>query len=130
MERVEVITGRRRRRRWSWTDKERIVAEASAPGVCASEVARRYDMQPQQLFQWRREFRERQGAHGADRFAAVRLISGHDAGREHEPEQAEPDERQSAGTVEIRLDQGRVLRVRETISPQALMRLVAAVERA
>ncbi|MBK1671503.1 hypothetical protein CKO28_26240 [Rhodovibrio sodomensis] len=130
MERVEVITGRRRRRRWSWADKQRIVAEASMPGVCASAVARRYDMQPQQLFQWRREVRESQGVHGTDRFAAVRLIAGHDAGRAHEPEHAAPDERQSAGTVEIRLDNGRVLRVLETIAPAALMRLVAAVEQA
>jgi transposase len=130
MERVEVITGHRRRRRWSWEDKARIVAEASAPGVCASEVARRYDMQPQQLFQWRRELRESQGAHGTERFAAVRLIAGHDPGRQHEPGRAERDDRQAAGTAEIRLDNGRVLRVRETIAPAALTRLIAAIEQA
>lgn len=130
MERVEVITGRRRRRRWSWEDKERIVAEASAPGVCASAVARRYDLQPQQLFQWRREIRESRGAHGDGRFAAVRLIAGPGAGRQPEPKRSDPSGHQPDSMAEIRLDNGRVLRVRETIAPEVLMRLVGAVERA
>ena len=129
MERVEVITGRRRRRRWSWADKERIVAEASAPGVCASAVARDYDMQPQQLFQWRRELRERRAEVGGARFAAVRLAAGVGSETEHEPRQVGGGER-GEETVEIRLDNGRALRVRETIAPAALMRLVAAVEQA
>jgi transposase len=46
-----------RRRRWSVAEKGRIVAESFARGVKASDVARRYDMSPQQLFQWRRQAR-------------------------------------------------------------------------
>ena len=130
MERVELISGRRRHRRWSWEDKARIVAEASAPGVCASEVARHYDMQPQQLFQWRRELREGQVAPGGEGFAAVQLIAGRGAGQQQEHEPGERDQRQHAGTVEIRLNNGRVLRVQETIAPETLMRFIAAVERA
>ena len=86
-------------------------------------------MQPQQLFQWRREVRERQGGYGADRFAAVRLVAGDTAGRHHEPEQAETDDRRSASWVEIRLDNGRVLRVRETIAPAALMTICRQLTR-
>jgi transposase len=130
MERVELISGRRRRRRWSWEDKARIVAEASAPGVCASEVARRYDMQPQQLFQWRRDLRQGRAAPGGEGFAAVRLIADRRSDQQQAPEAAELDHPQPAATAEIRLDNGRVLRVRETIRPEALMRLIAAVERA
>ena len=37
---VEVITSVQRRRRWSWAEKERIVAAALEPGAVASEVAR------------------------------------------------------------------------------------------
>jgi len=54
--RVEVSSGRRRR--WSAADKGRIVAESFERGVRASDVARRHDISPQQLFQWRRQARE------------------------------------------------------------------------
>ncbi len=46
-----------RRRQWSEDDKGRIVAESFERGVKASEVARRHDLSPQQLFQWRRQAR-------------------------------------------------------------------------
>ncbi len=52
--RVEVLTGPVRRRRWSTAEKERIVEEALAPGARVSEVARRWQVCPQQVFGWRR----------------------------------------------------------------------------
>lgn len=55
--RVEVITGPDRRRDWPDAQKIAIVAEALAPGVNVSEVARRHDMNPQQLFGWRKRWR-------------------------------------------------------------------------
>ncbi len=54
---MEVLTGVGGRRRWSADDKARIVEETLAPGVRVSEVARRHDIRPQQLFGWRREMR-------------------------------------------------------------------------
>src|SRR5258708_14023425 len=53
--RIELITGTGRRRRWSDTDKARIVVESLRPGANVSEVARRHGLSPQQLFGWRRE---------------------------------------------------------------------------
>ena len=55
--RVEVLTGPGRRRKWSDDDKARIVAEAAQPGVVVSEVARRWQVTPQQVFDWRRQAR-------------------------------------------------------------------------
>jgi transposase len=52
--RIEVITGTGRRRRFSESEKARIVAETLEPGVVVSEIARRHDLTPQQLFGWRR----------------------------------------------------------------------------
>src|SRR5207342_3646184 len=55
--RVEVLTGRERRRKWPDEVKIAIVAEALVKGVVVSEVARRHDIAPSQLFGWMRRFR-------------------------------------------------------------------------
>jgi transposase len=55
--RIEVISGAERRRDWPDGRKIAIVAESLAPGVNASEIARRHDINPQQLFGWRKKFR-------------------------------------------------------------------------
>ncbi len=52
--RIEVLTGPGRRRRWSEDDKARIVAETAQPGAVVTEVARRWQVTPQQVFDWRR----------------------------------------------------------------------------
>jgi transposase len=56
--RVEVLTGPERRRKWSDETKIAIVAEALADGVVISDVARRHDITPSQLFGWMRQFRD------------------------------------------------------------------------
>ena len=53
--RIEVLTGPGRRRRWSADEKARAVAETLRPGAKVSEVARRWQICPQQLFGWRRQ---------------------------------------------------------------------------
>jgi transposase len=58
VQRLEVITGTGRRRRFSDAYKARIVEETLAPGAVVSEVARRHGLTPQQLFGWRRQARE------------------------------------------------------------------------
>ena len=55
--RVEVLTGPGRRRRWSVEAKGRIVAETLQPGTSVTEVARRWQVCPQQVWGWRREAR-------------------------------------------------------------------------
>ena len=55
--RVEILTGPGRRRRWSTEEKARIVAETLEPGARVADVARRWQLCPQQVFGWRREAR-------------------------------------------------------------------------
>jgi transposase-like protein len=55
--RIEVLTGPVRRRKWSQDDKARIVAEATQPGMVVSQIARRWQVTPQQVFDWRRQAR-------------------------------------------------------------------------
>ena len=56
-QRVEVITGRRRRRDWSDAEKARILAESAEPEVNISEVARRNGVSRGLLNVWRRKAR-------------------------------------------------------------------------
>ncbi len=55
MAQVEVISGVERRRRWSADQKRVVVAAAFAPGAVVSEVARRADVRPGQIYRWRRD---------------------------------------------------------------------------
>jgi len=57
MARVEVITGPERRRRWSAEQKRAIVTESLTPGAVVTEIARRADICPGQIYRWRREIR-------------------------------------------------------------------------
>jgi transposase len=56
--RMEVLSGPERRRKWSDETKIAVVAEALADGVVVSDVARRHDISPSQLFGWMRQFRD------------------------------------------------------------------------
>lgn len=49
------------RRRWSEAEKRRIVAESYQPGVSVLLVARRNDVNANQMFTWRRRYREQGG---------------------------------------------------------------------
>ena len=52
--RVEVITSVQRRRRWTASEKVRMVEETFEPGMTVSLVARQHGVAPNQLFTWRR----------------------------------------------------------------------------
>lgn len=82
IQRIEVLTGPDRRRRWSTEDKERIVAESYSGHDSVSRIARRHGLLPQQLFTWRREARR---TAVAPAFAAVAL-----APREADPPDTKP----------------------------------------
>jgi len=54
IERIEVVTGIERRRRWSLSEKLKAVEESGAPGMTVSYVARKYGISPSLLFRWRK----------------------------------------------------------------------------
>jgi transposase len=60
MTEYKIITSVERKRRWSLEDKRQIIEETYIPGASVSQVARKYDIYPSQLFYWRR--RMEQGA--------------------------------------------------------------------
>ena len=67
----------RRRRRWSEAQKRQIVAETHEAGVSVPMVAQRYNLNANQVFRWRRLFREPERASGTGRYvpcgAAINL---------------------------------------------------------
>lgn len=71
--RIGVFTGPECRRDWPDERKIAIVAETLAQGVNISEIARRHEINPQQLFGWRKRFRPQAEAllASADRPAAL-----------------------------------------------------------
>jgi transposase len=94
MSRVEIMSGPERRRRWSEDQKRAIVAEAFAAGASVSEVARRADVVPGQIYRWRHEL-----GTAAKGFAAVMVAPS-------------PGERSGLDTPTIEIDFGGDIRVR------------------
>src|ERR1700677_5111751 len=58
-QRIEVITGAERRRRWSWEQKQAIVAESVAPRASPTAIARKYGLNTDQLYTWRHQILRR-----------------------------------------------------------------------
>jgi len=54
MTEFKIITSTERRRKWSVGEKRQIIEETYQLGSSVSQVARKYDITPSQLFYWRR----------------------------------------------------------------------------
>ena len=118
MARVEVITGRERRRRWSEEEKRGIVAASLMPGAVVSEVARRADVRASQIYRWRQEL-----GGVADGFAQV-LIGP--------PETGVPGpDGQACGEPSIEVEfAGRVrMRIPAAISPELASAVIRSLRR-
>ena len=124
----------RRRRRWSDAQKRQIVAETHEPGVSVPMVAQRYNLNANQIFKWRRLFREPARDAGVSRFVPV-VVEGA-AGREPDaatmspPSESVVAEGQPAtGRMEIVLPCDRRVIVDRTVDGPALSRVIAVLER-
>ena len=125
MYRAEVITVERRRR-WSETDKQQIVAETLVPGASISAVARRYGLHPSQVFAWRKAVREEGLAAATGSVAAdYGFMSVMVAGGSPLP----PTGSLACGRMEIVLISGRRIVVDAGVDAAALARVVNVLER-
>ena len=123
----------RRRRRWSDAQKRQIVAETHEPGVSVPMVAQRYNLNANQIFRWRRLFREAERAGVAGRFVPVVVegVPGHeaDAATMRPPSEGVVSEgAPAAGRMEIVLSGGRRVIVDHTVDGAALSRVIAVLE--
>ncbi|GAB7535782.1 hypothetical protein BGC_19980 [Burkholderia sp. 3C] len=55
---MDVLTGPERRRRWTAEQKLAPVRESFEPGKSVSMVARQHDVNPNQLFHWRKLYQD------------------------------------------------------------------------
>ncbi|POD91398.1 transposase [Pectobacterium odoriferum] len=58
VQRIEVITGEQKRRRYTAEEKSRFVALSMQPGYSVSLVAQQYGITPSLLFKWKRLMNE------------------------------------------------------------------------
>lgn len=130
---VEVITGRERRRRWSTSEKLRLVAETQEPGTTIGAVAARHGVCQSLLFTWRRQVREGvltavetsvfMPLHMIDSAPTATLAPPRPAARPSPPARpAAP-----SGLIEIELGNGRQVRVGSDVNLAALRRVLAAL---
>ena len=112
---VEVITSVERRRRWSSSEKERLVAASLEPGAAVSALAREAGLHPTQLYRWRRQLCAPQEA--APGFAPVQVIS----------EPVAPGLPAAVGMIEIELAGGTRLRITGPVDAATVSAAVGAL---
>jgi transposase len=125
-QRIEVITGRQRRRNWSDEEKGRILLESGEPGANISAVARRNGVSRGLLNIWRREARGSAMRSGPALFAAVRLESERDAGRRNDDVLRSKVPGGATSAIEIELC-GATLRVARGADRQTLDLVISAL---
>ena len=96
----------RSRRRWTLEEKRRITQETLLGGTSVARIAQRYALNANQLFQWRKKYREgRLGSRVATKLLPVTITDD----RQLEPEKvAESASASPLGAIEIVLPKGKV----------------------
>ena len=139
MKRHDVGGRRQAWRSWPMAEKRRIVAETLVAGASVSVVARRYDVNANQVFKWRRELAAGdQVALPAPRCEFVPTgvfaeVDGKMPARAHDDDcQPDATARPAAcsGLIEIDLVSGARLRVDALVDEGALGRVLRALRRA
>lgn len=94
----------RLRRRWTIGEKRRIAQETFLPGASVAKIAQSYALNANQLFLWRRLYREgRLGNAAANRLLPVAIADERMGGA---VKVVEADSRSPLGTIEIKLAKG------------------------
>lgn len=124
----EVISVVARRRSWTTEQKLALVEEVSRPGASVAAIADRHGVSRSLLFDWRRQVREGTmpgvtRTEGAPTLVPVRVVPDAPTPRSSIARSGRP-----AASVEVVLGNGRILRVAETIRPEVLRQLAAALD--
>jgi transposase-like protein len=115
-QRIEIISGPERRRRWSAEQKREIVAESHSPASSALATARRHGISSGQLYMWRRELRRAELGDAGGLPARFVRVDAPTSGAHRSP-----------GLIEIALACGATLRVDAQVDGAALRRVIEAL---
>jgi len=108
-----------RRREWPEALKRQMVAETLEPGASVSIVARRHDVNTNQLFKWRRELLPKAvpAVVEASAMVPVEIVP--------EPERRRPRRQvERAGFIEIELGNGARVCIRGEVAPKTLRQVI------
>lgn len=144
---TEIIEVVERRRRWPVEVRLKILDEVLQPGASVSAVAGRHGVARSLLYEWLRQVRERRmpglslKPDAAATFASVSIVpEARDSTRSKPPPTPVPpltamstrapaaSSKRLNSAVEIRLANGRIITVDESIEPDMLARLLAVVD--
>lgn len=127
--RVEVITGRRKRRNWTPAEKARIVAESAEPGANISAVARRWGINRGLLSIWRRQVGLVKAKAAPEMTPALQFVPITIAGEERHLEHSGAGKKEapaSAGRVELEIGGSRLV-LTGSVDPALAAAIVGAL---
>ena len=113
---VTVLSGPERRRRWSPSEKARIVAASYGPGAVVTDVARCHAVHPNLLHHWRRQAKRASEVGGGLKLLPVTVT-------------AAVDRPAASGSIEIELGGAVRVRVDAAVDEAALCRVLRALYR-
>ena len=114
------------RRRWSLAEKRKIVAEACVPCANVSAVARRHGVKPALLYRWKKELGDEVARPDKPPFVPVTIAAQPVLEAATEPPAVEIHDNNE--TIDIRLANGRSVRVDLDIDTNALKRIINALD--
>jgi transposase len=113
-------SGRRRNRSWPEAVKREIVTASFEPGASVAVVARRYEVNANQLFSWRKLYRDGLLGSGAPALVPVTVAEGPEVG---------PAPPSATDTIEIEVPGGYRIRVGSGVDGKALRRVLDVLAR-
>ncbi len=132
----EVISTVRRRRAWRVEDKVAILDAAFRKGGSVAAAADAFGASPSLIYLWRTQVRNgllpgvTMTDAGVSAFSAVAVLPPPPASSPVPPLADTPcRDRRRTGVIEVRLANGRVVKVDDSIAPEALARFVKALDR-
>ena len=109
---------RRKRRKWSDDEKRMICAQTVVPGVSVAQVARRYDLNANQIFNWLKDPKFAPDDHPEEDEAKILPV---EVIAQPTPSETVPG---PTGLIELELANGHRLRISGSYDPEAIARLV------